>query len=202
MTSRALANALAILVLCLAGCAKTSSEPATSSTTLEPSFVVQARAVADGKSTQIRLDRSPVNDDDLRTLAGLEDKLERLNLSRTDISDEGLRRIAQMQRLEQLRLDSHRITDQGLAELAALKQLRFLHLLHAPIGDAGLAHLHALKQLESLYLDGTKVTDDGLARLLEAVPGVHLHIDDHHHRLDPKADEHSHEAAVPAESRK
>jgi hypothetical protein len=94
-----------------------------------------------------------------------------------------------------LRIASPHITDAGMAHLANLQHLRYLHLLDAPINDAGLDHLHGLKSLESVYLDHTNVTDEGLAKLLKALPGVHLHIDDHHHPLDKHGGEHEHRHA-------
>ena len=100
--------------------------------------------------------------------------------------------MCELEGLEQLRLSSPRVTDAGLAHVATLQHLRFLHLLDMPIGDRGLEQLHGLKSLESLYLDRTDVTDDGLAKLIEALPDVHLHIDEHHHSLDPHAADHSH----------
>jgi hypothetical protein len=159
---------------------------------VEAAFAQQAEAVREGASSQIRLDRTVVSDDDLRHLDGLESKLARLNLSQTQITDDGLARLCAMTRLEQFRLASPQITDEGLKSIARLEHLRFLHLIDMPITDAGLDELRGLKSLESLYLDGTKVTDEGLARVVKALPRVHLHIDDHHHRLDPHAAEHSH----------
>jgi hypothetical protein len=158
----------------------------------EPSFTQQAQAVREGQSTQIRLDRTLVTDGDLRQLEGLEDKLLRINLSRSEITDAGLLSISRMKRLEQLRLASPQVDDAGLECLTNLKHLRFLHLIDMPITDAGLDHLHVLTGLESLYLDGTRTTDEGIGRLLAALPGVHLHVDDHHHRLDSHKDDHKH----------
>jgi hypothetical protein len=158
----------------------------------EPSFAAQAEAVRRGESEQIRLDHTLVDDEQLGALAGLEDKLRRINLSQTSITDAGLAEIGAMHRLEQLRLASGRISDEGLAALAKLKNLRHLHLIDAPITDAGVAHLAGLKELSSLYLDGTKVTDEGMAKLVEALPGVHLHFDGGHHRGDPRGKNHEH----------
>ncbi len=152
----------------------------------------QASAVREGLSSQVRLDRALVRDGDLDVLDGLESKLLRVNFSRSEITDDGLARLCRFENLEQLRIASSRITDAGLGCLEDLQRLRFLHLIDMPITDAGLDTLHGLKSLESLYLDGTKVTDAGLARLIEAMPKVHLHIDDHHHRLDPHAGDHKH----------
>jgi hypothetical protein len=191
LTLTALALAALGGVACSTSSPSDTAEPARS----EPSLAEQIQAVRDGRSDQIRLDRAIVTDDDLRQLEGLEDQLLRINFSHTEITDRGLALISRMPKLEQVRLASPRISDAGLASLAELKQLRFLHLIDVPITDAGLEHLHGLANLESLYLDGTGVTDAGIERLLAALPGVHLHIDDRHHRLDPHADDHQHPTA-------
>jgi hypothetical protein len=175
--------------LSLLGCRNSAMPPAP---TDEPTLAEQAEAVREGRSDTVRLDHALVCDDDLAVLDGLEAKLRRVNLSHTEISDGGLARLCKNTQLEQLRLASSRVSDAGTESIAGLKQLRFLHLLDAPVTDAGLDRLHGLEKLESLYLDHTNVTDEGLARLIKALPQVHLHIDDHHHPLDPHAKEHEH----------
>ncbi len=182
---------LVVLLALTASCAK-RLEPSAADEPREPSFGEQAAAALVGNSNTIRLDHTLVRDDDLAALESLADKPLRINLSHTEITDEGMARIGRLRRLEQLRLSSPRVDDEGLAAIAGLKELRFLHLLDMPITDAGLDRLHGLTSLESLYLDRTKVSDEGLARLIKALPGVHLHIDEHHHPLDPHAAEHSH----------
>jgi len=107
----------------------------------EASFAEQAEAVRRGASDQIRVDQGRVTDEQLDALDGLQDKLRRINLSHTEVTDAGLSRIAGMRKLIQLRLASNRITDAGLECLEQLKELRHLHLIDAPIGDAGLEHL-------------------------------------------------------------
>jgi hypothetical protein len=158
----------------------------------EPGFAAQVDAVRRGQSDQIRLDHTAVTDEHLNELAGLEDKLRRINLSNSHISDAGMARISDMRKLEQLRLSSDRVTDAGLACLVNLKKLRHLHLIGMPITDSGLAHLHALTGLRSLYLDGTKTTEDGIGRLVKALPEVHLHYEGGHHRSDSRGADHEH----------
>jgi hypothetical protein len=156
----------------------------------EVGFSEQAEAVRDGRSDQIRIEHTSVRDDQLAELDGLEGTLRRINISQSKITDAGLARIAGMRSLNQLRLGSEKVSDDGLACLAQLRELRHLHLIDMPISDAGLAHLHELKSLESLYLDGTRATDDEMKRLIEALPGVHIHFDGGHHRVDSQADDH------------
>src|SRR5690606_34312511 len=102
------AVALLWLALCLlaSACNKVSPAPDQAESESEQSFARQAAAVREGRSEQIRLDEQSVSDDDLAHLAGLEDKLLRLNLSHTTITDAGLAQIARMRHLEQLRLAS------------------------------------------------------------------------------------------------
>jgi hypothetical protein len=171
--------------LAIPSCRRNDTEPS------EAGFAVQAASVREGHSEQIRLDHTVVGDEQLGALDGLEDKLRRINLSHSHITDAGLARIAGMRRLEQLRLASDRVTDEGLACLAQLKELRHLHLIGMPITDEGLVHLEALAGLSSLYLDGTKLTEEGAGRLVEALGDVHLHFDGGHYPGDTHA-EHKH----------
>ncbi len=184
--------ALLIAFTGLAGCQPKAAPVEEEQEQSEPTLSEQAAAVRDGRGDTIRLDRTLVVDADLVPLDDLHDKLRRVNLSHTEITDEGLARIARCRQLEQLRISSPRVTDAGMAHVAQLSELRFLHLLDMPITDAGLDELHGLARLESLYLDRTKTSDEGLARLIGALPGVHLHVNDHHHPLDPHGKEHAH----------
>ncbi len=174
------------------GCTWESSHNAALPASPEASLSEQAQAVRDGRSDTIRLDHTTVRDDDLVQLDGLEDKLLRINLSQTSITDTGLARLCRFKQLEQLRLMSPGLTDAGLAPLKDLPHLRFLHLMGAPLGDAGLEHLQVLSGLESLYLDGIRASDAAITRLIEALPKVHVHIDGGHHRADHHADDHTH----------
>jgi len=177
-----------MLLLFGSSCSRPVSDLAPS----EPTLAEQIQAVRNGESNQLRLNHTLVRDQDLQGLDGLEDRLQRINFANTQITDSGLKKLAGNQNLEQLRLASPKITDDGLAALEGLEQLRFLHLLDMPITDAALTHLYRLKNLESLYLDGTRVTDAGIEQLVKQLPNVHLHLDDHHHRLDPHGAEHEH----------
>lgn len=185
--SRLTRSMCTLLVAMTLSCA--DSVPETSTAPLpEASFSAQAAAVRQGHSEQIRLDSTKVSDEDLKNLASLEDKLRRINLSHTTISDQGLAQIAKMKQLEQLRLASPHITNAGVAALAGLPHLKHLHLIAVPLTDADLVHLHELKNLQSLYLDGTRGSEQAMTALVAALPGVHLHFDGGHHHEDSQAD--------------
>jgi Leucine-rich repeat (LRR) protein len=91
--------------------------------------------------------------------------LKDLNLSKTNITDEGLVEVASLPALEKLDLSGTKVTDAGLAHLANLPALRDLNLASTAVTDAGLAQLARLPGLSNLTLVATKITDAGLAHL-------------------------------------
>jgi len=91
-------------------------------------------------------------------------QLRMLDLSRTRISDEGIRQIASLKRLEVLVLPES-VTDRAMASLKMLPHLRELNLDQARITDAGMTSLSGILALEYLDLSSTRVTDAGLAAL-------------------------------------
>ena len=93
------------------------------------------------------------------------ENLERLDLTQTDVNDEGLATIAQLSRLKSLRLRSTYVTDSGLATLARLSGLVELDLSDLDLSDEGIAHLAGLDSLRILNLRGSRVTDAGLQHL-------------------------------------
>jgi hypothetical protein len=87
------------------------------------------------------------------------------------ITDSGLERLADWQKLEELHLHNcAKITDAGLAHLHGLPNLTFLRLLQEnagtmPVTDAGLEYVAGLHRLQVLMIVSIPVTDDGLAQL-------------------------------------
>ena len=83
-----------------------------------------------------------------------------------DLSDAGLKVVAQYSALEDLNLvEASRITDQGLAALAEMKTLKRIHLYPA-LGDEGLKTLTRIGSLEYIHIDGnSRVIVQGLAAL-------------------------------------
>jgi hypothetical protein len=80
-------------------------------------------------------------------------------------SDQELGLVANLQKLERLNLNGSSITDAGLAAVRALRNLDALLLVATHTSDAGLVNLKDLSRLTLLDLDQTRVTDGGLAHL-------------------------------------
>lgn len=91
--------------------------------------------------------------------------LERLDLSRSNATDEDLQRLARSTSLRWLNLGKTKVTDRGMEFLKEMTSLRQLYLRETQIGDAGLGHLVTLTNLGEIYLSKTRVTDEGLAQL-------------------------------------
>ncbi|MEE9392558.1 MAG: DUF2231 domain-containing protein [Planctomycetota bacterium] len=108
--------------------------------------------------------------EDLKGLAGLEDRLLRLDLKKTNLDDAGLALLAGFERLEYLNLSETKISDEGLSALSKMKKLKSLNLWGTAISDAGLRHLEGLTALRSLYLWKSKATPQG-AKALQATLG-------------------------------
>ena len=88
------------------------------------------------------------------TNADLE-KVTRLNLGKTNITDEGLKEVAKLQKLTFLSLTNTKITDAGLKEVGKLQQLEYLAVGKTQITDEGLKELAKLNKIKGFWLSAT-----------------------------------------------
>jgi predicted Ser/Thr protein kinase len=110
------------------------------------------------------LSRTQVTDAGMRRLAGLK-RLRELVLFKTAVGDAGMQAVGQLTALETLELQFTGVGDAGLGRLTGLARLRDLSLVRTRVTSAGMAHVARLKSLAALRLDMTAVTDEGLGRL-------------------------------------
>jgi len=132
----------------------------------DPELDEERLAVLNGLSTveKLELSGSRVTSEGLQHLTGLA-KLYMLHLDGTQVGDDGLKHLSRLRSLGVLSLDKTRVTDAGLLQLARMPQLERLYLNGASITDAGLAHLAGLAGLKELSLVETQISDVGLAHL-------------------------------------
>jgi Leucine-rich repeat (LRR) protein len=121
---------------------------------------------AAGDVVAVHLRGTWVTDAELLDLAGLP-KLERLDLSHTRITDEGLLHLKPLKQIQDLNLlYAEQITDQGMSAVREWTNLKRLNLRGTRIFDGTLAILSRLTQLESLDIAYTQCTDNGLDALV------------------------------------
>jgi hypothetical protein len=109
-------------------------------------------------------------DAELQKLESVGGDLLWLDLSRTGITDAGLKVVAKMPKLERLDLRGTAVGDDGVRALASLSHLQTLSLYGTGVTDAGLEALRGLPSLRRVYVGGTKVTEPGRDALRKARP--------------------------------
>ncbi len=134
---------------------------------------------SEGEVTQARLLRVPVgseslyfagakvSDQTLWTLLRFP-RLHSLDLSRTPITDYGIKPLSKLKTVTNLTLNNTHLTPNGLAQLAELPWLRELHLDSTEANDETLLALSLLPNLRVLEVRDTAITDKGLENLLAA----------------------------------
>ena len=74
----------------------------------------------------------------------------------------------------QVNLSKTQITDTGLRVVADFVHLVHLDVSGTRITDSGLEHLKGLAQLQTLDIVDTQVTDEGVKKLQEALPNCDI----------------------------
>jgi mono/diheme cytochrome c family protein/uncharacterized membrane protein len=109
-------------------------------------------------------------DAELQKLGSVGSDLLWLDLSRTGITDAGLKVLVKMPKLERLDLRGTAVGDDGVRALASLSNLQTLSLYGTGVTDVGLEALRGLPSLRRVYVGGTKVTEPGRDALRKARP--------------------------------
>ena len=107
----------------------------------------------------------------LTQLAGLPEGLDAittLDLSRSGVSDDGMKTLTAFPQLTELNIAETRISNIGLASVAEAKSLRTLTLVNlVGVDDSGIKHLATLKDLESVTISACPVSDAAFTTLAE-----------------------------------
>ena len=94
--------------------------------------------------------------------------LQRLYLSGTTITDDGLKPLSALPNLQHLDVDFTRVSDSGVRYLTKCPQLQILYVKNTEISDTGVRYLATCPRLQRLELSWTKVTPDGLIALRDS----------------------------------
>jgi hypothetical protein len=121
------------------------------------------------------------NTDDMLAETAVCEHLQRVQLENTDVSDQGLKTLADKTELESLEiLGSKRIpsrlTDEGVGQLAHLSKLQRLAVTDAQVTDKSLTIIATFPQLRNLSLHRTAITGENLDKLAELPKLKWLHL--------------------------
>ena len=95
-------------------------------------------------------------------------------LADANVADSDLVRLREFARLKYLFLTRTKITNDGLRFLQHLESLEMLDLEDTSISDRGLLYLRGMANLKTLILIGTKVTESGVMELQRALPNASI----------------------------
>jgi hypothetical protein len=164
------------IVAALTGCGRDVQGDSTSK---EMSWGEQAAMVRAGTSDQIQIEQTPLFDEDLEAIAGLETlRVLLIDHPHSRFSAEGLEPLAGLTSLEQLRIRGAGIDDDALAQLCKIASLRVLNLPQGTFSDQGLVRLRGLIYLEQLRFGSPHVTSAGLKTIAELPALKRLHLID------------------------
>jgi Leucine-rich repeat (LRR) protein len=121
---------------------------------------------AKGNVVAVNLRGAWVNDVELIDLASLP-HLQRLDLSHTRITDEGMLHLKSAVGIQELNLYyAELITDQGMSAIRNWKALKRLNLRGTRVANGTMEIVSQLAQLEALDIANTQVTDNGMDLLI------------------------------------
>ena len=122
-----------------------------------------------GRIVAVNLRGSWINDAEMIELARMPD-LERLDLSHTRISDEGMLNLKPAPKIKELKLFySEWITDQGMTAIKGWKHLKRVDVRGTRVSDGTVEIVSHLTGLEALDIAHTEVTDFGLENLITLI---------------------------------
>jgi hypothetical protein len=127
------------------------------------------RLAASTSLKSIDLSRTPVTDDDIKSLSKMK-TLEELSLSQTTIGNEGLAALEGMPELRILDLTDTKVTSTGLAPLARLPKLQVLALTWRKLTREDLMEMSWLKQLKTIVLNGVPLPESTMVQLRHLNP--------------------------------
>ncbi len=103
--------------------------------------------------------------DSFESLLQIKDQLIWLNMSNSNVTDENLEKIGQLENLIKLNLSGNKISDKGLIHLEKLQSLESLNLFSTEVSHGLLEIIPKLTHLKRLYLSNSNVTNEIVSQL-------------------------------------
>jgi len=123
--------------------------------------------------SSLNLTKTEVTDSGLKAL-NLVPSLQHLYLGETEIRGTGLTELLDLVKLRTLDLHQTRITDAALRYLRPMENLDNLNLANTKVTNAAIAHIKRLRQLTKLDIRGTDISPAGVNELRAALPKAEI----------------------------
>ena len=111
-----------------------------------------------------------IEDDAVRALSGIQNNISHLDLSRTKVTNSAIGNVSKMKHLTWLGLRNTEINDQAVKKIKNLQFLRYLNLSGTKVTDGAIKDLTQMKDLEELYLWNSEISEKGVESLRSALP--------------------------------
>ena len=131
--------------------------------TLGVRLVPRSRVVTDGFVLRTASTPAQCTDATLAKLAPVADLIVEAELSRTKITDAGLRAVAAWVNLQRLDLGRTAVTSTGVSALAPLAKLESINLTDTKIDEGGVTALRANPRLKKIWTFGTAASSEPTA---------------------------------------
>lgn len=123
---------------------------------------------------------SRLDDEDLARMPELFRSIDRLDLDNTDITNEGVRHLAQLECIKELRLKDCSCVDNGAIQyIVQIKGLQLLHLGGTKVTLEGLTNIERLENLKLLLLssnESDELINEKVITLTALLPGCHISV--------------------------
>ena len=103
-----------------------------------------------------------ITDKEIEQTLHLAPNIVELDLSRTKVTNEGLKHVGKLARLTHLNLSRTAVDDNGVKLLSELKSLEWLNLYKTKVTDASIAIISKYRDLKAVYLWNTLRQTKGL----------------------------------------
>ena len=135
----------------------------------EPTGRASTRCLA---CASLDLSFTDIKDDGLARIP-LVPKLRELMLTGVNVNGSGFTAVGNEPALEELWVKDTQVTNDNLRHISMLSHLRILSLPGTKVGPGALRYLRPLQHLDTLYLGGTEIIDDDLSDL-QALPRLKI----------------------------
>jgi mono/diheme cytochrome c family protein/uncharacterized membrane protein len=126
----------------------------------------------------IRIDLAVVDpgqlNEAIQQLSGFRNKLTWLDCSELELPQGFFQQLQASNKLQRLHLDGTDVTDKQLDTLSKLAELSYLNLYNTQISDAGLESLYACMSLRKIFLTRTQVSTHAIEKLKKFLPKLEV----------------------------